>query len=874
VGDFRETRLWRATLRRRDADDDADARERLRTSFLAFRDAAGLLAGEIARDLPTFTQHDLTHLDALWELSDLIAGSEIDLTPAEAFVLGGAFLIHDLGLGLAAYPDGSRSVRAEPAWSDALVAVLRRRGVETVSADRLAAATEDEVREAEAGILRALHARRAEELAMTKWQVGDKTLHLIDDVLLRDAYGRLIGRVAHSHWWSVGEVGRAFDHSLAPPAGLPSGWTVDPLKLACLLRTSDAAHLDARRAPPLLRSIRRPTGYALSHWQFQEKLHQPRAVGDRVEFTSGAPFPLPEADAWWLCLEHLRVLDRELREVDALLADLGRQRFLVRGVTGVDDPQRLARLIETSGWLPVDAVIRISDVPRLVRQLGGEELYGRNPRVSLRELIQNGLDAVHARRVLEGAPEIGSIAVRLTQAGGEWWLEVEDTGVGMTPHILTTALLDFGSSLWISPTVNEEWPGLLGKGFESVGRFGIGFFAVFMLGDVVTVRSRSYVAARNDTHVLEFREGVSQRPVLRPARDAEVLKEGGTAVAVRLKQAPEQAGGLLAGLRGRSVLSLAEACALVAPAIDVTVIAEHNGRREIAVRPDDWLTIDGTELIRRVTEPGFFPRDEEAIERLGPNVRVLSDASGKPVGRAALAGYEILSPNDSAGAVCVGGLKATTLACIHGVLLGRAIRAARDQAIPLVAPDALADWATEQATVVGALTRTPEALREVAGLVWRLGGTTDDLPLARAAIGWLGYRELVQWLRGRDQVVLLESYVTQMELPKGSILELASDVLDVETTSTIFVQAGGTVYIDWPAAEFGVDDRELVYELQRLGGPVCLAAVEAWDADIGEVVSCAEGRSHAAPPREVMQLDGRAVESSDYVILRRPVPRT
>src|SRR5688572_25964341 len=92
---------------------------RLRSALLGFRERAAILAGEIQRDLPEFTVHDVTHLDALWEMADLIAGSDYPLNPLEVFALGGAILLHDLGLGLAAWPDGLAGIKTGLGWQDA-----------------------------------------------------------------------------------------------------------------------------------------------------------------------------------------------------------------------------------------------------------------------------------------------------------------------------------------------------------------------------------------------------------------------------------------------------------------------------------------------------------------------------------------------------------------------------------------------------------------------------------------------------------------------------------------------------------------------------------------------------------------------------------
>jgi len=109
--------LWQRTLA--DQSDGLDPqREVLRQAFLRFRDRAARLDGEIGGLLPELTVHDITHLDALWRVADQIAGPIYPVNPAEAFVLGGAFLLHDAAHVLAAYPDGLAGVRRSVEWKD------------------------------------------------------------------------------------------------------------------------------------------------------------------------------------------------------------------------------------------------------------------------------------------------------------------------------------------------------------------------------------------------------------------------------------------------------------------------------------------------------------------------------------------------------------------------------------------------------------------------------------------------------------------------------------------------------------------------------------------------------------------------------------
>ena len=82
--DFEKTRLWseslgRTTTRHTHRKD----RERLRAAFSSFRKNAALLAGEIPRDFDFLTVHDITHLDALWEMADLAMAKDERLSTAE-----------------------------------------------------------------------------------------------------------------------------------------------------------------------------------------------------------------------------------------------------------------------------------------------------------------------------------------------------------------------------------------------------------------------------------------------------------------------------------------------------------------------------------------------------------------------------------------------------------------------------------------------------------------------------------------------------------------------------------------------------------------------------------------------------------------------
>jgi Histidine kinase-, DNA gyrase B-, and HSP90-like ATPase len=532
---YQSSHLWKQTLASRPKDKLASYRTRLRTAFEQSRERASTLAGEIPFDVRDLTVHDVTHFDALWEMADLVVGPKLQFTPLEGLVLGEAFLIHDLGMGLAAYPGGLAELKKKPEWQDLLHVSMKKKLGRAPQDDELQNSPQAVIDEVKFWVLRSQHAERAEELALTQWkdQQSGHTFYIIEDTDVRVALGKIIGRITHSHWWPVDSlVSRLTPKSIGAPVPFPGEWTVDPLKLALVLRLADAAHLDKRRAPTFLKALRDPKGESLPHWTFQAKLHQLQRKHDRLVYT-GEAFAPGEAAAWWLCCDVLRMVDAELRQVDNLSADLNRDRFAARGVLGAEHPQLLANYIPTEGWLPVDASVKATDIATLVQKLGGRELYGDDGTVPLRELIQNATDAVRARRVLEGrGPTWGNVVVRLGRDDGGPWIEVKDNGVGMSQNVVTGPFLDFGTSFWSTPDAVREFPSLLSAGFESTGRYGIGFFSVFMWGDRVRVTTRRYDEAKGDTRILEFHDAIKSRPLLRQASREEFLREGGTVVRV------------------------------------------------------------------------------------------------------------------------------------------------------------------------------------------------------------------------------------------------------------------------------------------------------------------------------------------------------
>jgi hypothetical protein len=751
------TSLWKTAFGQQPpTDPHKEFRARLRQSFISFRQNAEDVANEIPIGIRELTVHDVPrHIDALWQYADLLLGERSNLNPAEVYVLGGAFLLHDLGLALASYPSGIEDLKNLSIWRDTAAITFRQRFSRSPTNDELLNLEHDISSTVLESVLRQNHANAARTLAFNEYakSTSDAKYHLIEDADLRSTYADLIGRIAYSHWLPVDQLADEFKTPVGAFPGASPDWHVDSLRLACILRTADACHIDARRAPGFLRALRRPSGVADKHWRFQEYVQMPVPRSGLLHYSVSRPIPIGDADAWWIGYELIQLADRELRDVDLLLRDTGRDPLLLSGVAGSGDTVRLRRYIRTQGWEPVNTEVGVSDVASLVRKLGGKELYGDNARVPLRELIQNARDAIAARRAEENRnSDWGAIRVRLIDDGGQESIEVQDCGVGMSQRLLTGPFLDFGVSYWHTPLMVEEHPGLAATNFEPQGRFGIGFYSVFMWGERVSIITRSIRDSREGTRVLEFGNGLSSRPLLRRAEEDEELADPGTTVRVWLKRNAREKGGLLAkhsfsakdGRRSEERdWSLAELCEWLCPLSDVSIEIDENGRTSHPVIANDWLSIGAEKLLYRLmlhsVKDDRICRTKQ-FKTLAARLRPFSLPSGECVGRGALTldhmpHYEqkdLPIPFCHTTAGCFRGWD-NQWSEIAGVLLGKPTTASRvpSDALAYDRLDVCGQWATEQARLIAKESLDPVTQCQFALEVRGLGGSTGDLIIAR-----------------------------------------------------------------------------------------------------------------------------------------------
>ncbi|MGV9339659.1 HSP90 family protein [Streptomyces sp. NPDC003688] len=140
---------------------------------------------------------------------------------------------------------------------------------------------------------------------------------------------------------------------------------------------------------------------------------------------------------------------------------------------------------------PADRTFQV-DLRGLVDLLS-HHLYS-SPRVYLRELLQNAVDALTARHTLEPAASAGDFGIRLYADGSS--VRVEDDGVGLTEADVHTFLATIGRSSKRAEKIAEQRA-------DFIGQFGIGLLSCFLVADEIHVLSRS--ARTPDAAAVEWR---------------------------------------------------------------------------------------------------------------------------------------------------------------------------------------------------------------------------------------------------------------------------------------------------------------------------------------------------------------------------------
>lgn len=495
---------------------------------------------------PAYTDHGYAHIEAVLDASEQLIPPSVWtdglLEPADAAVLIGATYLHDLGMHLR--ENGfleliSPSTRYEPlpwfdldqngspadrGWSELWEVYLKEARHFTKSQlDRILGQiagrppvifTDPEASPATWGegdrlligeFIRRHHSRLSHEIAIR----GFPGLLPDDFPVLQDSLPQLadaIGVTARSHNMDLRQAHEYLDYR-EPGNKRPDGAV--QLYLMAILRTADYFQLGLQRASSLLLHLRQPQSpQSVDEWRKNQaitsiswKNDDPLAVYVQVSPTHNLRTHLQ-------LKELIGDLQRELDISTAVLSEsfgrtdlkelaLSRQR--VR--TNLDLPSLHHRL----DFVPLRARLRSDeDLFRLVIS----DLYGNEPAVAGRELLQNAVDAVRERLRWQDVHKDGKapsdlrdlpadVLVEIVETGeGSSFLRIADRGIGMTPETVIEIFLTAGATLGNPRKDNESLDSATAIKWMKAGRFGVGVFAAFLLGSTVSVTTRHVSEAR------------------------------------------------------------------------------------------------------------------------------------------------------------------------------------------------------------------------------------------------------------------------------------------------------------------------------------------------------------------------------------------
>ncbi|SDA61218.1 Histidine kinase-, DNA gyrase B-, and HSP90-like ATPase [Algoriphagus alkaliphilus] len=542
MNNYKETLLWKKTLGKNEIKQtEKEQIELLRTSYDKMRSNVEFLVSKISASLPGLTQHEISHLDGLWDTASILIGETYEINPLEGFILGASILLHDSALSYEAYENGMSGLRDTIEWKDSYQDLISENELRQENKSK-----EEIEKEADFETLRILHANRAKELINKSWQAPSTKdqIFLLDDVNLRTHLGKLIGEIAASHHWNIEKVAFEFNAQVNAPSNFPREWRIDPLKIACILRCADAIHIDNRRAPDFLHALLKRNGISFDHWNAQNRLghvdiYSNDPKNETLVFTSTIDFEETDYNSWFIAYDAICIASKEIRSSNKILEGKNsNSSFKIKAIEGINSPSEMSKFIKTKNWTPCAAQVHASNIENLVKNLGGEMLYGSGSDlfgIVIRELIQNSRDAIKARKIFD-VDFVGKITLKISEDEETTILTIEDNGIGMSERVLTGPLLDFGTSFWASNLVKSEFPGLRSSEFKSIGKFGIGFYSIFMISKKVIVYSRNWDKGLEKIKSLKFPNGFTLRPILANEKSASFGSQISTQIICKLNE--------------------------------------------------------------------------------------------------------------------------------------------------------------------------------------------------------------------------------------------------------------------------------------------------------------------------------------------------
>ncbi|UDK98955.1 hypothetical protein EYB33_23035 [Lysinibacillus sphaericus] len=261
-------------------------------------------------------------------------------------------------------------------------------------------------------------------------------------------------------------------------------YSYNPQFCAILLRLADILDFDGQRTPPILYNLINPKGFSKNEW----KQHFVIDNKDKIKVIENSKTKkvmligeCSDVNIHRKILEYVSWINNEIKNTN-IVTENWENKYLLQLKFPVENK------IKTKGFTASNLKLSV-DYKSISRLLMGENIY-REKFYGLREIIQNSIDACYVKKEIINKNKkfgddeyIPTIKVIVDKSNNI--ISIEDNGIGMNQRVLQDFFLSIGNSYYRSDSYIYS-----GINYNSIGRFGIGFLATFMLSQEVRVQTR------------------------------------------------------------------------------------------------------------------------------------------------------------------------------------------------------------------------------------------------------------------------------------------------------------------------------------------------------------------------------------------------
>lgn len=275
------------------------------------------------------------------------------------------------------------------------------------------------------------------------------------------------------------------------------GFEVNLQYCCAILRIADILDFDKERTPQsLFNSLgiqnKALPGFEISikEWNKHIAINTISINDDEIIISGDSNHPTIEHSIKEFC----KIIETEIKDTQAVLKH-NKSEILEKYKLQL--PINVRAQIRSQNYIYKDYSIKLNE-KAIVNLLMGENLYS-NSFASIRELIQNSIDACSLRVEMESKDYVPKIEISSYKDNDErHWLRIVDNGIGMDEYVLSNFFFKVGNSYYSSPDFKRLSVKNQIENFTPISRFGIGLLSIFMIGEAIKVTTRNGLSPRRD----------------------------------------------------------------------------------------------------------------------------------------------------------------------------------------------------------------------------------------------------------------------------------------------------------------------------------------------------------------------------------------